>query len=306
MTSKELRLSVIQSELMPMLRCWHRASQYVMQWLNCSAEQPLGPISHLWMRYEWQDETSAFPNIHALVCTGENKFRPEVQSRVCCSKETFMGALSKCSPALLDRERFRLGELFQKYQRLDCGKGKNRCKKKTDWLGKPVCRVPKYPASVGFSFKEIQPNYSKETWDLLRSMKLSYIDPNSSTDKVEEELKAGKHHYPAAYNEHMSPTNAALFAFTESSTNVQICDDEMCSRYVAKYAAGVEGRAFTKILASAGENEVKVQTEPIVNEKIAGVQTSVTKKRQDDDKRKSVLGRIVSITECLWWALQLP
>ena len=51
-------------------------------------------------------------------------------------------------------------------------------------------------------------------------MKLSYIDPNSSTDKVEEELKAGKHHYPAAYNEHMSPTNAALFAFTESSTNV--------------------------------------------------------------------------------------
>ena len=306
MTSKELRLSVIQSELMPMLRCWHRASQYVMQWLKCSAEQPLGPISHLWMRYEWQDETSAFPHIHALVCTGENKFGPEVQSRVCCSKETFMGALSKCCPALSDSERFRLGELFQKYQRHDCGKGKNRCKKKTDWLGKPVWRVPKYPASVGFSFKEIQPNYSKETWDLLRSMKLSYIDPNSSTDKVEEELKAGKHHYPAAYNEHMSPTNAALFAFTESSTNVRICDDEMCSRYVAKYAAGVEGRAFTKILASAGENEVKVQTEPIVNEKIAGVQTSVTKKRQDDDKRKSVTGRIVSITECLWWALQLP
>ena len=169
-----------------------------------------------------------------------------------------MGALSKCCPALSDRQRFRLGELFQKYQRHDCGKGKNRCKKKTDWSGKPVCRVPKYPASVGFSFKEIQPNYSKETWDLLRSMKLSYIDPNSSTDKVEEELRAGKHHYPAAYNEHLSPTNAALFAFTESSTNVQICDDEMCSRYVAKYAAGVEGRAFTKILASAGENEVKV------------------------------------------------
>ena len=306
MTTKELRLSVIQSELMPMLRCWHRASQYVMQWLKCSAEQPLGPISLLWMRYEWQDETSAFPHIHALVCTGEKKFGPEVQSRVCCSKETFMGALSKCCPALSDRERFRLGELFQKYQRLDCGKGKNRCKKKTDWLGKPVCRVPKYSASVGFSHKEIQPNYSKETWDLLRSMKLSYIDPDSSTDKVEEELKAKKHHYPAAYNEHMSPTNAALFAFTESNTNVQICDDEMCSRYVAKYAAGVEGRAFTKILASAGENEVKVQTEPIVNEKKAGVQTSVTKKRQDDDKRKSVTGRIFSITECLWWALQLP
>ena len=147
-TSKELRLSVIQSELMPMLRCWHRASLYVMQWLKCSAEQPLGPISHLWMRYEWQDETSAFPHIHALVCTGENKFGPEVQSRVCCSKETFMSALSKCCPALSDRERFRLGELFQKYQRHDCGKGKNRCKKKTDWSGKPVCRVPKYPASV--------------------------------------------------------------------------------------------------------------------------------------------------------------
>ena len=142
MTSKELRLSVIQGEIMPMLRCWLRASQYVMQWLKCSTEQPLGPISHLCMRYEWQDETLAFPRIHALVCTGENKFGPEVQSRVCCSKETLMGTLSKCCPALSDSELFRLGKLFQKYQRHDCGRGKNRCKKKTDWLGKPVCRVP--------------------------------------------------------------------------------------------------------------------------------------------------------------------
>ena len=86
-------------------------------------------------------------------------------------------------------------------------------------------------------------------------MDLSYIDPNSSEDQVQEELKAAKHYYLTPYNQHMSPTNAAFFAFTESSTNVEICVDKTCSRYVAKYAPGVEGRAFKNVVASDGEKE---------------------------------------------------
>ena len=52
-TKKELLSAAIQAELMPMLRCWYRASQYVMEWVKKSPERPLGPVYHVWMRYEW-------------------------------------------------------------------------------------------------------------------------------------------------------------------------------------------------------------------------------------------------------------
>ena len=45
-TSKEEQLAAIQMELMGMLRSWHRASQYVMQWLKSSPGQPVEPVSH--------------------------------------------------------------------------------------------------------------------------------------------------------------------------------------------------------------------------------------------------------------------
>ena len=62
---------------------------------------------------------------------------------------------------------------------------------------------------------------------LLREMGLADIDEYSLFPKVKDPLTAGKHHYPTVSNEHYSPTNPALFALTQSSTNVQICDDYM-------------------------------------------------------------------------------
>ena len=304
-TPKEVLASAIQAELMPMLRSWYRASQYVMEWVKNSPEEPLGPVSHIWMRYEWQEETAGFPHLHAILCTPEDKFSDDVRSRVCCSKQTFLGGLEVSCPELNAVERFQLGELYQKYQTHNCSKGRKHCHKKTDRLDKPICRVPKYPPSNCFSFKEIPVNFSCETMGLLQEMDLADIDENSLFPKVKDPLIAGKHHYPTVSNEHYSPTNAALFALTQSSTNVQICDDYMAPRYVAKYAAGIESRAVAKIVAGETANSVKVLTEPIAHEKIAGVQAS-QKKMRGDEKQKSVTGRVVSITECLWWSLQLP
>ena len=113
-----------------MLRCWYRASQYVMEWVKKSPEKPLGPVSHIWMRYEWQDETAGFPHLHAILCTQEDKFSNEVRSRVCCSKETLLGALEKSCPGLSRDERLHLSEFFQKYQTDNCAKGRQRCHKK--------------------------------------------------------------------------------------------------------------------------------------------------------------------------------
>ena len=125
--------------------------------------------------------------------------------------------------------------------------------------------------------------------DLLQEMRSAEEDQNSLLVKVKEPLKAGKHHYPTVYNEHFSPANAALFALTQSSTNVQIFDDNLAPRYVAKYAAGIESRALTRIVAGETENTVKVLTEPIEHEKIAGVQASLKNARQDQ-KKNAVAG----------------
>ena len=141
--------------------------------------------------------------------------------------------------------------------------------------------------------------------DLLQEVDLAEIDDNTLLPNLKSPLIAGKHHYPTVSNEHFSPTNALLFALTQSSTNVQICDDYMAPRYVAKYAAGIESRAAAKIVAGETENSVKVLTEAVEQEKIAGVQASLKKLRQEE-KQKSLTGRVVSITECLWWCLQLP
>ena len=119
-TSKEVLSAAIQAELMPMLRSWYRVSQYVMEWVKNSPEEPLGPVSLIWMRYEWQEETAGFPHLHAILCTPEDKFSIDVRSRVCCSKETFLGALTTKCPWLTKDEREQLGELFQKYQIHDC------------------------------------------------------------------------------------------------------------------------------------------------------------------------------------------
>ena len=240
-----------------------------------------------------------------ILCTPEDKFSNEVRSRVCCSKETFLGALESSCPQLTKDERLHLGELFQKYQIHNCTKGRQRCHKKTDRLNQPICRVPRYPPSNAFSFKKVPINFSSETMDLLQAMDLADIDVNTLLPKVKDPLIAGKHHYPTVSNEHFSPTNAALFALTQSSTNVQICDDYTAPRYVAKYAAGIESRAAATIVAGQTENSVKVLTEPIEHEKIAGVRACLKNLRQEE-KRQSVKGRIVSITECLWWCLQLP
>ena len=156
-----------------------------------------------------------------------------------------------------------------------------------------------------FSYKQIPINYCEDTWELLHRMDLCEVDENTKKYRVKRELQAGKYHYPANYNEHISPTNAAFFALVQSSSNVQICDEYMSARYIAKYAAGVESRGYSKTIAGKDENTVKVLSEKIENEKIAGVKRTVEKRRAEG-KQKSVCGRLVSITECLWWCLQMP
>ena len=297
--------AAVQAEMMIMLRCWYRASQYVMDWVINSSDKPLGSVTHAWFRYEFQEETPGFPHIHALLTTADNPFSEEARGKICCSKERFLGSI-KCKQNLNDTDKQHLAHLFQTYQSHICEKAGHRCQKKTDDLGQPICRVPKYPPSEDYSYKKLPMNLSFETLELMHELELMDVDEVTNSFEPIANLQSGKHHYPANYNEHISPTNADFFALVQSSSNVQICDGNAAARYVAKYAAGVESRGYVKVTAGSSPESVKVQTTGIINEKIAGVKASFDRTNREARKQTAITGRLVSVTESLWYILDFP
>ena len=304
-TPKHELIAAVQTELMVITRCWYRASQYVMNWIIESNERPLGKITHAWFRYEFQEETAALPHIHALLTTNNDVFSVEVREKVCCSRESFLGSLSNQHVSSFD-ERLDLADLFQSLQTHSCVKARKRCMKKTDLSDEPVCRVPKYPPGYDFSFKEVPMNLSCDTLELMQSLDLAEPDSFKCQLTPIEEIRGGKHHYPTNYKEHISPTNASIFALVRSSTNLQICDRNMSARYVAKYAAGVESRGYVEIRAGKTAETVTAATQPIVNEKIAGVKASLERINREAKKRSHVSGRLISVTESLWYIMNFP
>ena len=306
-SSKETRLSAIQAEMITMLRAWQRSSALVMKYIETSPEKPLGHVLKLWFRYEFQDQTSAFPHIHALIWTGEDVFSNNVRSRVCCSPSTFLGSLiaSVGNNKLSATQTNHLVDLFHKFQTHSCKKAKFRCHKKTAKLSESVCRVPKYPPANDFSYKPIEKNLSPETVVLLQKLGLAHFDPDSCKTVLDPVLCGGKHHYPTDRNSHYSPTNARIFALVQSSTNLQICDTYMSARYLAKYAAGVEERSHVSIRSTSQQNNFTFDIDPMSNQKIAGVQLSspaFAPKR----KRNTFAARVISLTESAWWSLRFP
>ena len=170
-------------------------------------------------RYEFQEQTPAFPHIHALLTTIEDPFSEDVRRRICCSKESFLGSI-RCKDSLTYDDRQNLGELFQRYQSHSCQKAQERCHKQTDEMGLSICRVPRYPPSHDFSYKSIPMNLSFETLQLMHELELAEINETTCSFQPIVDLKCGKHHYPANSNEHISPTNADFFRFGFSQASM--------------------------------------------------------------------------------------
>ena len=115
-----------------------------MKYIETSPEQPLGKVCKIWYRYEFQDEASGFPHVHALIWTAEDCFSEAVRSRVCCSATTFLGNLVTevgLHHYSLD-DLTELRDLFNGYQSHSRFKAKFRCQKKTDKLKKKLAECP--------------------------------------------------------------------------------------------------------------------------------------------------------------------
>ena len=302
----EERQAAIQAEMINMLRAWERSSRLIMTYIEKSHEEPLGKVLKIWYRYEFQDKTSAFPHIHALIWTENDSFSLEVKSKICCSVSSFLGNLLKevGSSKYSMEDQAELQTLFEKLQSHSCTKAKFRCHKKTDNLKESTCRVPKYPASLDYSYKHVDKKFSYETLILFQKLGLASVEKCSGKIKVIDELCGGKHHYPTDLGYHISPTNASIFALVRSSTNLQICDRWMSSRYLSKYAAGVEERSAVSLKSSSVADTVGFEINEQLNEKIAGVQ--LTNRKTEKNRRKQYVARVLSVTESVWWMLQFP
>ena len=304
---EEDRKSAIQSEMVTMLRAWERASRLVMKYIETSPEQPLGKVNKIWYRYEFQDEACGFPHVHALIWTAEDCFSEAVRSRICCSATTFLGNLLTevgSHNYSLD-ELNELRDLFNRYQSHSCFKAKFRCQKKTDKLKRKTCRMPKYPPSANFTYKCIHKELSEETIAVLKNIGLAESSDFDCSVTIDQRLCGGKHHYPTESNTHTSPTNAKIFALVRSSTNLQICDIYMSSRYLSKYVAGVEERAEVSISTSSATDLYDFHVDQQVNNKIAGVYLTNMSK-EEKPKKKCLNSRILSLTESVWWSLRFP
>ena len=130
---------------------------------------------------------------------------------------------------------------------------------------------------------------------------LAEFDQTTNNLKIDEMLTGGKHQYPAEPYKHISPMNSAIFALVQSSINLQNCYKVMSARYIAKYAAGFETRAKANFSSSNESNSFEVHVSEVDNSKIAGVKAS-----KKNNQSSPITARVLSITETLWWILNLP
>ncbi len=211
------------------------------------------------------------------------------------------------SSEFYDEEIEQTVSFFRSIQSHNCAKGHYRCMEKTDNLEKPVCRVPKYPHSIDYGYKEVKTNHSQEVLEGLQNLGSAHFDEVSMEFVFDEVFQGGKMLYTTDWTDHLSPTNALLFHLTRSSTNLHIWDRHLSAKYIAKYAAGMDARAEVWVKPGSEESSLKIESDEVRNEKIARVKATIkSKNKTNSSKHNLATGRIVCLTDMMWWSLKFP
>ena len=297
--------AAVQAEMIPMLRAWERAANLLMHFIEKSPDQPLGPIKKIWYRFEFQTTRGNFPHIHCIIWTGEDKFSDRVRDRIVCKQSRMKFEFEKLVENGIIADDQKADEIYKdacKIQSHNCDHAGGHCQKLRD--GELVCKVPLYPAGHQYTYKLHKPVHSDAVWEILNLCDLATAPYNDDNWKIGAEMQGGKHQYPASKGEHLSPFNPFIFAITRSSQNLQISDTVLSARYMTKYSAGVEEHSKVKMYAGGSISSLAVEESGIQNEKITGVRAELKKKMQKDRNRKHQEGRLIGITETVWWLLQ--
>ena len=310
---KDVYDAAVQSCMSLFVRMWERVSSIVMKYIEMSPEQPLGPVTRIWWRYEFQSTQANLPHIHCLIWSNESKHDQQFQERVVARLAQLLSQLDSQKYKDLNLvqdsdDAFRIYKQAVGIHFHNCEASGFRCHKRVDVNGQSHCRFPPYPPSMEYFLDEVDVSHSDEAFLILKKCGLAIEKEGYANEMVvSQELQAGQWKYPKTKGENLTPMSPDIFVLTSSQNNLLICDKYLQARYIAKYAAGVDEKA--KMFFSAGNDDAKVNIDLDIlqNTKIDSVKYRLKQeKEQRESKKKSVEARFLCITECYWHLFDMP
>jgi hypothetical protein len=249
-TRKELVESMARSVAVALFRNWMIVSEVWMRYISKSKEQPLGKVSNIWYRHEFQDSEGNLSHIHALIWIENesetqditlNRIRGSILELITPDEiQEFQreGLISHESDIIMIKGK---AEIILKHI---CDK---RCKmRKGIEDGLLQCRVEnngiENNTPYRHAFQNIYVKHSKNAMEILKKLDLYKFDNSSgSLEPLEDKLKAQKHYPRATAAEgKISPCNGKMFLLTLSSQNLKYVTGYLASRYLAKYVASID------------------------------------------------------------------
>ena len=301
-------------------RGWLRCGEYYMDYVIKSDQEPLGPVHKYWWRWEYQEANGNVPHIHGILWTGENKNGDslrKIQRRIGGSTLVYndpevISELRACNILKTDDEIEvqKLKDDCLKIQRHSCELCNFRCHvRKGPNDNELQCRYKDYykisNQPTRYMYFPCNPNHSDEALQVLELCDLIHVKKGRKIEYLEPKLKGGIYTYPAEPNEHLSPFNPFLFAWVRCSTNVQICDTYLCSRYLAKYVQGIDDNLKVELKSPKhGKGAILVE-QNVHNTKISSgfYNEKIREKKRGGDKNN--IGRAIGLPEVMSLTLKV-
>ena len=312
---EELKMSIIQSAAVPLLRNWMEVSTIWMNYIKNSPEKPLGKITRIWWRHEYQETKGNLSHIHALIWVDKNEAQNITLDRIHGSTLDLIGENdieNLLQEKILRNESdiFKIHDIARTILRHVCNE---RCKRRTG-TGKNdlKCRVTnngiENPCPTRHFFKEYEISYSTVCTKILKEIGLMTYDVNTKCYETDNAIKAIKHFPPAIGGEgNMSACNGRLFAACLSNENLKFVTSYLASRYLTKYVASIDEN--NRIYFSSNPNdskEIEAKMQFLHNTKITS--SNINEKKIQDLSRNKLKpqGRAISLMEVITILLGYP
>ena len=296
-----------------MCRSWERTMRYFLDWVRFSPQKPVGDVSELWARFEFQNAATSpgnKPHVHGLFKIKNETEEVKLRRIRGMMQSMFHDPGIRTDKASLiadglardEADCIHLEQLCSQLQFHICEKGGNRCLVEDKHTGEMKCRVQLHPNRPpwDYQFDENKQLYPDDVLERLVVLNLAHRDEKGKIRPIEE-LRGGRYQIPA--DNHggavFVPTYAQFLAALRCVTNAQYLDGRMQASYCTKYVSGKDEKPRVYVKKVDDEN-VKLSAEGIQNEKRPGAETRA------DKKLPTHLARMISKTEMLWAIHELP
>jgi len=320
MDYKQHVISIHNMNAVQMTRTWLKVGNAYMNYIIKSHEKPLGTVVDFFYPWENQDLKGNLAHLHALLWVEEDRNTVEdnifLNDKIRCSTVHFFNdddIEDYLNEGLLCRDGWniytecKILDEVKRIQTHSCASANFRCHRRVGLKSQETqCRVPDYfeiarhPATYNYEY--INPNHSDEAKNLF--MTLDLLDDTGRP--IHDRMKAGKYTYPALKGEKFSPCNPRLWLAHQSSDNLLRTDQYFSSRYLVKYATGIDDMNKVKIKAGKDKHSLEVVEETGQNTKITSSninQKEAAKKRRENP---AYMGRALGLPEIISLLLAEP